>query len=197
MRPCASRRTTDAAHVCPGASGVHDACTPPADARENETPTQDAAALAETTCIGVRGSGFTSPVAPTTDTVHDEPAASEQRADAVPPWGSVLGAAPTRSDRRAGATPGWLVIDTTAASSAPGTAVSAPVTVRIVPFSTTPNDEPGGAMEYATCSQSVRPCHVVIVLRSYVAVSPGPTTIAAARSSGCGARARMRIGTDR
>ena len=45
--------------------------------------------------------------------------------------------------------------------------------------------------------QSSRSCHVVMFRRSNVAVSPGPTVIEPARSTGCGSRAFTTIGTDR
>ena len=106
------------------------------------TPTQAPVGRTSMTVNGVRGRGLTSPPAPTTEIVQEDPAACEHCWVAEPPRGRVEGAAPTRRIRRTGATAVWLVTDTTAASSEPGTARSTPVTVTIDPSSETSNADP-------------------------------------------------------
>ncbi len=142
MRPCASRTVNDAVHVEPGASAAQLAVTADADATENAMPTHAPVGRTSTTSSGVRGSGFTSPVAPTTSNVHDDPLACEQPLASVPPRGRSFGAAPTRSTSRDGATSAWLVTVITAASSAPGSARSAPVIVTMLPSRVTVKSAP-------------------------------------------------------
>ena len=161
------------------------------------TPTHAPVARASITVRGVRGSGFTSPLAPITEMVHEDPVACEHCCATVPPCGSVDGAAPTRRMSRTGATAVWLVTETTAASSEPGTARSAPMTVTVDPSSETSNAEPEYSTAYRMPLQSSRSCQLVMLRRSNVAVSPGPTVIDPARSSGCGSSAFTMIGTDR
>ncbi len=146
---------------------------------------------------GVRGSGLTSPGPPTTVIAHDDPAACEHCCVTEAPCGRVDGAAPTRRMSRAEATAGWLVTDTTATSSAPGTAVSAPVMVTMEPSCETVKAGPACSTAYSMPSQSSRSCHVVIWVRSKVAVSPGPTVSDAGCSSGCGSTGMTVIGTER
>src|SRR5687768_7535609 len=122
MRDCASRTEKVAVHVAPGASAVQVATTDVGEATRNATPAQAPVGRTSTTSSGVRGSGLTSPAAPMTVIVHDEPDAWEHCCTADPPCGSVDGAAPTRRMSRTGATSGWLVTVTIATSSNPGTA---------------------------------------------------------------------------
>src|SRR6478735_4943725 len=116
-RPWASRTENVAVHVAPGASVVHVAVIDVAEATWKLTPTHAPVGRTSTTSSGVRGSGLTSPPAPTTEIVHELPDACEHCCTADPPCGSVDGAAPTRRMSRAGETRLWLVTDTIAASS--------------------------------------------------------------------------------
>lgn len=98
---------------------------------------------------------------------------------------------------RAGLTAAWLVTPTTAAFSVPGTARSAPVTRTVDPSSETSKAEPLYSSAYAMPAQSSRPsCHDVMLRRSNVVVSPGPTVTDPGRSSGWGFRATIPTGTD-
>jgi hypothetical protein len=141
-RPWASRTENVAAQVAPGASCVHAAITDVADATLKLTPMQAPTGRTSKTSSGVRGSGLTSPGALITETAQVDPAACVHCWVRVPPWGRVEGAAPTRRMRRTGATAGWLVTEIIAASSAPGTARSAPTTVTREPSSDTSNADP-------------------------------------------------------
>src|SRR5689334_16345408 len=92
-RPWASSTEKDAAHVAPGASWDQEATTDDAEATWKLTPTHAPVGRTSMTSSGVRGSGFTSPHAPTTWIVQEEPDAWEHCCVAEPPCGRVEGAA--------------------------------------------------------------------------------------------------------
>ena len=176
--------------VAPGASADHEARTDVSEATWKLTPTHAPVGRASMTVSGVRGSGLTSPLAPITEIVHDDPAACEHCWVTDPPCGSVDGAAPTRRMRRtggdsrmAGHRDDRLLLDTRHGAVRADDGHDRSVERDL--------ERRAGVLErVARCRSSPRAAASWSCSAGRMsAVSPGPTASDPARSSGCGSSA--------